>query len=379
MKLQKLLVLVGIMLLPSLAFSVEVYKNGDVSLDAGFWAQAWYQYVDDYDRDGDGKWDDKINDFMMRRAYFNLNGTVTPKISFFLHYAGDRIGQEGLDNAGQGLGSGLATRDAWVTYKLIKDDVMVQVGRMYVPFTRDYGTTSTKALLTTELNWGQGGLRSGIFYPSKVGRDDGVTLWGNVLEDKLQYRLMVGEGEESSSTNADDNLRFAGRLSLNLFDPETAWFNSGTYLGKKKIMAVGAGFDHQRDLMLAGTEKNYEAYTVDAHLDLPLDSCAVTCELAYLWIENIVNTVTWSALTTGRDGDMVAAKAGVLLKEKIQPFAHYEVVMPEPSGADDTVVYGLGCNYYLKGPANKLTLEWSKADDDTHTVDIITCQFAFGL
>jgi len=236
-----MLLIMGLMLMPALAWSVQVYQDGDASLNVGFWGQVWYQYVGDIDRDADGRWDDDLNEFMARRAYFSVDGDVTKDLSFFVHLAGDRIGQEGLDNSGQGLGTGIALRDGWVNYKLMGNDLMVQAGRMYVPLTRNYGTTSTKTLLTTDLDWGQGGVRSGIFYPSKVGRDDSVTLWGNVVDDKLQYRFMAGEGEESGAVNPDDRLRFAGRLSMNLFDAETAWFNAGTYLGKKKILALGRG------------------------------------------------------------------------------------------------------------------------------------------
>lgn len=379
-----LLLWILLMVLPSLAGALEVYRNGDVSLDVGFWGQVWYQYVRDIDRDGDGEWDDDLNDFMARRAYLSVSGTMTPKLSFFLHYAGDRIGQEGLDNSGLGLGSGMALRDGWVNYKVLGNDLMIQAGRMYVPFTRNYGTTSTKSLLTTELDWGQGGLRSGIFYPQKVGRDDSVTLWGNIFEDKLQYRFMAGEGVESSAANPDDRLRFAGRLSFNFFDPETGWFNAGTYLGKKKILAIGGGFDFQPDLVMGGAKHNYEAYTADVHLDMPLDASnggmALTMELAWITVRNIVNSVTWSGLTAGTDGDIYTAKAGILLAGNVQPFVHYEVIDPDASGADDTTVCGVGCNYYIKGPANKLTLEYSNVDDDNDiSVDILTLQLAFGF
>ena len=370
---------VGLLLLPTLSWSFEVYKNGDVSLNVGYWAQAWYQRVNDYDRDGDGEWDDSVNDFMIRRTYLSVSGTVTPQLSFFLHYAGDRIGQEGLDNSSMGLGTGLALRDCWVTYKLLGDDLMVQVGRMYIPFTRNYGTTSTKALLTTELDWGQGGLRSGIFYPSKVGRDDSITIWGNILEDKLQYRFMVGEGLEDSSKNPDDHLRFAGRLSYNFFDTETGWFNKETNLGKKKIFAIGGGFDCQSDLIIGGNESDYTAYTIDLHLDMPLDTTAVTVAVSFTQIEDAVNGVTWSDLTAGEDGDIVTIKAGILLNGKIQPFAHFQTIMPDASGTEDTDIYGIGCNYYIKGPANKLTAEWSQAEYDDDTVDILTLQAAFGF
>jgi len=158
-----LLFCLGLVLVPTMAWSLEVYRDGDKSLNVGYWGQAWYQYAGDIDRDGDGAWDDDLNDFMVRRTYFNVGGTVTQDLSFFVHYAGDRIGQEGLDNPSMGLGSGLALRDAWVNYKLHGNDFMVQVGRMYIPFTRNYGTTSTKALLTTELDWGRVDCAVGFF------------------------------------------------------------------------------------------------------------------------------------------------------------------------------------------------------------------------
>lgn len=111
---KSLFLCVACLLMPAMAWPVQFYKDGDASLDVGYWAQGWYQYVKDIDRNGDGKWDDDLHDFMVRRTYFSVSGTATPALSFFMHSAGDRMGQEGLDNAGMGLGTGLALRDGWV-------------------------------------------------------------------------------------------------------------------------------------------------------------------------------------------------------------------------------------------------------------------------
>src|SRR6056297_926164 len=113
------LLLAAMMLLPLQAGAVELYQNGDVSLNVGYWAQAWYQYVSDYDTDDDGRQDDRLHDFMIRRSYFSIKGTATPRLGFFMHYAADRLGQKDLDDSGLGLGSGLAVRDAWVNYKVL--------------------------------------------------------------------------------------------------------------------------------------------------------------------------------------------------------------------------------------------------------------------
>lgn len=239
-----------------------------------------------------------------------------------------------------------------------------------------------RSSLPTRL-WGRGGIRSGIFYPSKVGRDDGITLWGNVAGDRLQYRFMVAEGQESNAhTNPDDNPRFAGRVSYNFMEPETTWFNKGTNLGKKAVFAVGAGFDHQADLRWQAKKDDYRAYTVDIHMDLPLGGGAATADAAYIIVDNAANPVTDSDLAAGTDGDMATGQLGYLFAERVQPFGHVAAIMPDAAGAEDTMVYGLGCNYYLKGLANKLTAEWTVVDSDSNAVadkDIVTVQAAFGF
>jgi len=219
----------------------EVAKKTDGQLlkgEIGAWTQVWYQYVEHGKKDGGD-----LNDFMARRFYLYLKGDITPYFSFFTHIAADRIGQEGLSKPSLGLGSGIAFRDLWITFKL-NEAFKIQAGRMYVPLTRNYGTTSTKALLAIDLPFLQGGIRGNIFYAQKVGRDDSVTIWGNPLDGLIQYRFMVGEGVENDD-NPDDNLRFAGRVAVSLLEPEKAWFNKGTYLGKKKVLSLGFGYDTQ--------------------------------------------------------------------------------------------------------------------------------------
>lgn len=379
-----------VVLLPSLSMAVEIYKKGEMSLNAGWWGQVWYQHVSDMDTDDDGAVDDTLNDFLVRRSYFYLKGTVTPKLSFFTHIAGDKLGMDEItNNSGDGLGTGVALRDGWITYKLLGNDLMVQVGRMYVPFTRNYGTTSTKALLTLDLDWGQAGLRSCIFYPSTIGRDDAITIWGNVLDDKLQYRFMVGDGEEDDAKNPDDNMRFAGRLSYNLFDPETTWFNAETYLGKKHVLALGIGFDFEQDLMIAGTEDDYAGWTIDLHYDQPfINGDSLTVSASYINISHSANGISWTDFSAGDDGDLISIKAGYYFGKTIgignlQPYAQIQNISSDENGDDDTLIYGVGLNYYIKGPGNKITLDFTFIEqdeeiDDTFIQDntIITLQFA---
>ncbi len=39
-------------------------------------------------------------------------------------------------------------------------------------------------------------------------------------------------------------------------------------------------------------------------------------------------------------------------------------------GKDDTQVYGLGLNYFFKGHANKLSLDFTSVDQETETTSV---------
>lgn len=74
------------------ARAIEVYNSDDTRVNIGFWGQSWYQFISDFDIDGDGIWNQSHHDFLFRRAYFYVNATVNPRWQFFVHYAADRLG-----------------------------------------------------------------------------------------------------------------------------------------------------------------------------------------------------------------------------------------------------------------------------------------------
>jgi hypothetical protein len=43
-----------------------------------------------------------------------------------------------------------------------------------------------------------GRARAKIFYPSNIGRDDGLTVWGNMAKGLVQYRVGVFDGPQGS-------------------------------------------------------------------------------------------------------------------------------------------------------------------------------------
>jgi hypothetical protein len=369
------------MVSPSWA-GIKADIDEQANLEVGIWAQPWFQWVEDGKVTATGTED--LNDFMIRRAYLYLKGNVTDLVSFFTHVASDRVGQDGLDNSSVGLGSGVAWRDLWVTLNFDKA-FMVQAGRMYVPLTRNYGTTSTKTMLTTDLPFLQGGVRGSIFYASKVGRDDGVTLWGNPMDGLLQYRFMVSEGVENDD-NPDDNLRFAGRVAVSLMEPETGWFNKGTYLGKKKVLSLGLGFDQQDDIdpgtpLVTGDDDDNQVWTVDVFFDHPVADGAVTAEAAYIDIEHCTQDHNFSSLGKGDDAENWYVQAGYLFPNHLQPYVRYETV--DVDHEFETEFWTLGLNYYMKGHNCKISADYTQVDQESGFTkgdqDIMTFQICVGF
>lgn len=311
---------------PQRARGQEVYRDGDRSLSLGLWGQSWYQFVEgggDEDAGGESR---DLHDFMLRRLYFSVRGSVTPSLGFFVHLAGDRLGQRQLDRAGLGLGTGLAVRDAWVTLRLAGQAAQLQVGRMYIPFT----------------------------------------------------------------LNPGNRLRTAGRLTLSLFEPETGWFNQGSSLGRRRTLTLGAGVDRQRlgfqgedRDYLAWTVDLHLDHPLTG-------GGAVTVNGSYIGIENAPNGVALTALGPGSDAGVLSLQAGYLLAAtlgpgRLQPFGRFEWIGVR-GRAPDTRIGGVGFNLFLAGHGNKLTVEATLVDQEGEAGPdvlrepfLLTAQLAFGM
>jgi hypothetical protein len=74
------------------------------------------------------------------------------------------------------------------------------------------------------LAWAYPGVVSN--YPNKaVGRDDGVLMWGKVMDKKVVYSVGAFEGRNRTgvtTSNQKANLLYAGRVAVNFWDPEPA-------------------------------------------------------------------------------------------------------------------------------------------------------------
>jgi hypothetical protein len=110
--------------------------------------------------------------------------------------------------------------------------------------------------------------------------------------------------------------RLAGRVQYNVFDPETAYFYAGTYGGTKKVISLGAGFDHQNE---------YTAFAVDGFVDWPIGGDVVTAQGAFFHYDG----GAWIPAVAGPTGlfpqnDFVVELGYRLGALKISPIIRFE-------------------------------------------------------
>ena len=107
-------------------------------------------------------------------------------------------------------------------------------------------------------------------------------------------------------------IRTSGRAQYNVWDTETGYVYPEVYLGNKKILALGGGFDRQQ---------NYKAYTADAQLGLPVGAAKNEFN-GILTLYKIDGGKTFATLPEQSD---LSLQAGYYLApQKVMPFVRYE-------------------------------------------------------
>lgn len=313
--------------------------------------------------------DDRTNNFYLRRNRLSFLGAVTETYGFALQVE---------YNGGRKIGDTAVSQQA-DDYKLLLLDYYL---------TADYADAlklragKTKHMLTREVNEGcfdplsidRSAFILGPFSdarPEKTTRDYGVTALGNFHSGLFQYRLGIMQGNKFGDNRPGDmGYRYTGRVHVSLLDPEDNWGYKGSYLGKKKVFTVGAGYEMQQNAVFANHavngEKSYKAYTYDVFFEYPTGLGTVTASGAYLKHDFGGAGTNLAAGATGVGGEKNGwyGKAAYMLG-KVQVYGRYEKWSFANLGgvAGQKINWTAeGVNYYIKGQNLRLTLEMQNID-----------------
>lgn len=205
-------------------------------------------------------------------------------------------------------------------------------------------------------------------------RDKGIALWGNLLDDKFQYRFDVMNGRNDSASSPESNLRYSARVHVSLLDPENGYGYKGTYMGEKKVLTIGAAYQMENAVAYAGTEEvDYSAWTVDLFAEYPLEGIGTfTLSGAYVDydLDEGYKNGSPDADVTGLNGEKNGGyvKVGYMLPNlPLQLFARAEgwsFASLDGVYNQDVDFMGFGFNYYLRGQDLKVTVEYDRVDYD---------------
>lgn len=211
-------------------------------------------------------------DFFMRRARIMLGGSWNDTLSFFIETDQPNFGKDDK------FTNPIFVQDAYLTFK-VAEPLMFDAGMILLPFTHQ-GMQGATSLNTLDYH---SALIKYAPDSTKVWRDVGVQLRGQVLEGRLHYRVGVFNGTEGVAGQTDasgtvleplnptDAPRLAGRIHYSILGKENDFFLKGIYFAKSPIVTLGVGGNFQPNVFRTADglvpEKSFGA---DVFVDYPL-------------------------------------------------------------------------------------------------------------
>jgi hypothetical protein len=324
-------------------------KNGSATLKIGLLLQPQFEAISNATKSG------TQNNVFLRRTRLLIGGTLFKNFEYFFDTdapnlfkgstdpvpppAGSPAGTPAGPATSAKGGTGIVVQDAYATWKAYEDMVKLDLGYMLTPGA--HNALQGAGTLYGLDYFSNSFLHTGSFNTSvaPVGRDAGVQLRGLLLDNHIEYRLGIFQGKRNPSTatelGAQNMFRVAGRVQINILDAETGFFYAGTYLGKKKVLSVGAAYDFQSD---------YKHWAVDGFLDMPLGPGGVTAQ---------VNFSKWNGggFTTPAlaNQSAIMGEAGYRLDVvPISPILKFEQLTPKEGNAKETR-FGGGLAFWPSG------------------------------
>lgn len=341
--------------------TIEFGEQG--SLTFTYALQGWLQHKGFTSATDNGS----ANDAFLRRNRLTFSGQYNDFVGFYAQIEAGNDSKLGNDD------KSVYYRDAYVTLDY-RDDLRFIVGRFKNTFSRENLEACLEPLTLDRAE-------ALAYTPFGGSRDTGLAVWGNLMDAKLQYRFMIADGREGNDV-AKDNPRLTGRVHYSFWEPEFSYGYLGTYLGTKKVLTIGAGYDMQKDVVygnyLARSDiKDYKAWTVDAFMEYPTTSGVYTLSGASFKYDTGGATNTASpdpSLPIGADLKGYYVKAGYMLPNKVgtgrlQFFARHEKsdygVTTGSAEYYDQKWNSVGANYYLDGQRLKISFEYADIAFDT--------------
>jgi len=335
----------------------------------------------------------------IRRSRFLAFAQVSPKFMILTHFGLNSLSPTNLTSLGSnGDSPQMFLHDAWGEFK-VHDAVYVGAGLHYWKGLTRLSNQSTLNLMTLDQSrpfvaWHSLGITDqfarhlGIYAKGQIDKFDyrialnaplrntiGAGIDFGMKESGLTYNGVTTATEDGDQTG---NTVIEGYFRYNIFDKESTKlpYAVGTYLGKKKVLAIGAGFyAHPNGMYTAesdttGVHSGVGHFALDIFADMPVGSNGDAAN-AYLALMNFNYGENYVSRWAGTGTALIAQAGYYLNSAKIMPYVGFNYGAYQ--GYDDPVTaLNVGMNYFINGHFAKLTLEYHRIAGDVREGAIIT-------
>ncbi|MEL6832692.1 MAG: porin [Bacteroidota bacterium] len=322
----------------------------------------------------------------IRRSRMLAFAQVSPRFLILTHFGLNGLNPGNLTSlGGNGDAPQLFLHDAWVEF-MVNKNLYIGSGLHYWKGLTRLSNQSTLNFMTLDqsrpfVHWHSLGITD------QFARHLGVYAKGSI--DKFDYRIAFnnpgrngirgnfnGHDDPALSYDGVNNLDKDGNPTGNtivegyfryqLADQESTKlpYAVGSYLGKKNVLAIGAGFyAHPNGIYNSATETHEAAqhFAADVFLDTPTANGG--CINAYASVMRFNYGDNYIARWAGT-GTVLYGHLGYLIpKTKFMPYVAYQSGNYD-AFEDPTSALDVGVNYFINGHNAKITLEYHRINND---------------
>jgi hypothetical protein len=338
----------------------------------------------------------------IRRSRVLAFAQISPKFLILTHFGLNSLGAGNLtanpNSQTANNRSLLFLHDAWAEFAIEPGKLHVGTGLHYWNGISRLSNQSTLNMMTLD-NAGSGNADGRLFPWNNITTSDqfarhlGIYAKGSL--GNFSYRIAANNARTnvgalgatpSFQVNNVDGAglwNFAGYFKYDLFDKESDKlpYLVGTYLGKKKVFSVGAGFFHHPDALAVGnldTRESVTHFAMDAFYDAPLnDALAINALGAYYNYKYGDTDGFNSGGLVPSSGSILYGQLGLLFrKAKLMPYLTYSSQNLDFT-PDTSNELGIGLNYFINGHFAKITAEYatgSKGATGAESTNVFTLQ-----
>ncbi len=347
------------------------------------WHQLWLE----------GRSDQNGPAFSIRRSRFLAFAQISPKFLILTHWGLNSLSASNItanpNSQTANNRSLLFLHDAWGEFQIINKKLYVGSGLHYWNGISRLTNQSTLNMMTLD-NPGQGTSDVRLFPWATITQSDqfarhlGIYAKGSL--GKFGYRISLNNARANQGTlnstipsyqvtgRGVGSWNIAGYFKFDFLDKESDKlpYLVGTYLGKKKVLSLGAGFFTQPNALAIGTTLDNATrsavshFAVDLFYDAPLsDNIAINAlgafyNFSYGGDDNFAS----GGLVPG-GGSIFYGQIGVLFRSaKLMPYVTYHTA-DVASTPNNSAEFTAGLNYFINGHHAKLTAEYASGSRGT--------------